>query len=127
MLKKDKPMMTVAAIIEQAQSRWMDQHTIQVLNRFQGSYCNYFLSLTETKKSHPNVIVSIVTYSKSLAFVVVKVFDLLSHSLSLYVIQQQSHSSKNSVNESKIEQVSVICGEEQRAQGARRRGEKKRE
>lgn len=43
MLKKEKPMMTVAAIIEQAQSRWMDQHPLQVYNRaFQGSYCKYY-------------------------------------------------------------------------------------
>ncbi|KAG5681714.1 hypothetical protein PVAND_011124 [Polypedilum vanderplanki] len=40
MLKKEKPMMTVAAIIEQAQNRWME-HPL-VYNRslqFQGSYC----------------------------------------------------------------------------------------
>lgn len=43
MLKKEKPMMTVAAIIEQAQSRWMDQHPLQVYNRaFPGSYCKYY-------------------------------------------------------------------------------------
>lgn len=44
MLKKEKPMMTVAAIIEQAQSRWMDQHPLQVFNRAynQGSYCKYY-------------------------------------------------------------------------------------
>ena len=42
MLKKEKPMMTVAAIIEQAQNRWMDQHPLQVYNRFQGSYCKYY-------------------------------------------------------------------------------------
>lgn len=46
MLKKEKPMMTVAAIIEQAQSRWMDQHPLQVYNRaFQGSYCKYYCIL----------------------------------------------------------------------------------
>lgn len=39
-------MMTVAAIIEQAQSRWMDQHPLQVYNRaFQGSYCKYYCIL----------------------------------------------------------------------------------
>lgn len=38
--------MTVAAIIEQAQSRWMDQHPLQVYNRaFQGSYCKYYCIL----------------------------------------------------------------------------------
>lgn len=44
MLKKEKPMMTVAAIIEQAQNRWMDQHPLQVFNRAynQGSYCKYY-------------------------------------------------------------------------------------
>jgi hypothetical protein len=44
MLKKEKPMMTVAAIIEQAQNRWME-HPL-VYNRslqFQGSYCKYYL------------------------------------------------------------------------------------
>lgn len=45
MLKKEKPMMTVAAIIEQAQNRWMDQHPLQVYNRFQGSYCKYYFLL----------------------------------------------------------------------------------
>lgn len=43
MLKKEKPMMTVAAIIEQAQNRWME-HPL-MYNRglqFQGSYCKYF-------------------------------------------------------------------------------------
>ncbi|XP_070496291.1 protein ultraspiracle [Chironomus tepperi] len=41
MLKKEKPMMTVAAIIEQAQNRWMD-HPLVYNSRslqFQGSYC----------------------------------------------------------------------------------------
>lgn len=44
MLKKEKPMMTVAAIIEQAQNRWMD-HPLVYNSRslqFQGSYCKYF-------------------------------------------------------------------------------------
>ena len=46
MLKKEKPMMTVAAIIEQAQNRWME-HPL-MYNRglqFQGSYCKYYLLL----------------------------------------------------------------------------------
>lgn len=38
--------MTVAAIIEQTQNRWMDQHPLQVYNRaFQGAYCKYYCIL----------------------------------------------------------------------------------
>lgn len=58
MLKKEKPMMTVAAIIEQAQNRWMDQQTLQVYNRaFQGSYCKYFIILLIVILSHFYVII----------------------------------------------------------------------
>lgn len=63
MLKKEKPMMTVAAIIQQ-QNRWLDQHTLQAYNRFQGSYCKYFdlIFLFILKKL--NRCVSIFTHKK---------------------------------------------------------------
>jgi hypothetical protein len=60
MLKKEKPMMTVAAIIEQAQSRWMDQHPLQVYNRaFQGSYCKYYCILLFVYLSSASIFTSI--------------------------------------------------------------------
>ncbi len=43
MLKKEKPMMTVAAIIEQAQNRWMENPMNWHRGlQFQGSYCKYY-------------------------------------------------------------------------------------
>lgn len=45
MLKKEKPMMTVAAIIEQAQNRWMENPMSWHRGlQFQGSYCKYYFS-----------------------------------------------------------------------------------
>ena len=40
MLKKEKPMLSVAAIIEAQNRGWMDPNPLQLYNRaFPGSYC----------------------------------------------------------------------------------------
>lgn len=108
--------MTVAAIIEQAQSRWMDQHTIQVLNRFQGSYCNYsnLLSLSlkitisiEISATHVDLFPHTILHLRHRT-------QLRAHKVK---VQRTSHLPplcSSEVNESKIAAGQKLLGERER-------------